>query len=55
MEAVREYPNSVTRRKHADEDLNKLEKSVFVSGNSSFGWIGTAPDPWRSFYASSLQ
>lgn len=55
MEAVTEYPHTRKRRKHADEKLNKLEKSVFASVNSSIGWIGTVTDPFCSFYSSYLQ
>lgn len=55
LEAVTEYPITRPRRKQSDQELNKLEKSVFASVNSSIGWIGTASSPLCSFYSIYLQ
>lgn len=46
LNAVTEYPFSRQRRKQFDQPLNKIEKSVFASVNSSLGWIGTAASPF---------
>ena len=55
MNAVVEYPLARTRRKQFEKPLNRIEKSVFGSTNSSLGWIGTAASPFCSFYAIYLQ
>lgn len=42
-------------RRKVVKDLNELEKSMFVSMNSSLGWLGTTFSPFYSATACRLQ
>lgn len=55
LDSLNEYSPTRVRRKQSDAPVNDLEKSVFVSINSSLGWMGGAFSPFCSFYASYLQ
>ncbi len=50
-----EYSISKLRRKQYEEPMNAIEKSAFMSMNSSLGWIGSSASPLFSFYSSYLQ
>ena len=55
IEALQEYPLTRQRSKESEQEMNKIEKSVFASVNNSIGWLGTAASPFCSFYSSYLQ
>lgn len=55
LEGLFEYSLLRNRRKQQDGLVNKIEKSAFMSTNSSIGWIGTAASPLCSYYARHLQ
>lgn len=38
-----------------DEPQNDIERSAFMSMDSSIGWIGLSASPFFAFYASNLQ
>ena len=55
LNAIECFPLSRIRRRQADSVLNNVEKSSYMSVNSSLGWLGIAAYPLCSFYASHLQ
>lgn len=55
LSALEPYPITRLRRRQTEEPLNSVEKSAFMSLNSSLGWLGLAASPFCAFYASHLQ
>lgn len=55
LDSLNEYCLTRISRKQNDAPVNDLQKSVFASTNSSFGWIWGASSPFCWFYASYLQ
>lgn len=52
---VNEYKLSPRRKKQYDSYVNEIEKKIFMSTNSTLGWIGSAISPICSYYASYMQ
>ena len=53
--ALEQCPITRLRRQEHDSELNAVERSAFMSLNSSIGWLGIAASPFCAFYASHLQ
>lgn len=49
------YPLPRIRRRQVDSACTDVEKSSFMSVNSSLGWLGITASPLCMFYASHLQ
>lgn len=55
LEAIDECYISRNRRKESAQPINAIERSSFVSINSSIGWIRTTACPICTFYSSYIQ
>lgn len=49
------YPLSQVRRTQTEFNMNMVEHAVFMSLNSSLGWLGISASPFCSFYLSHLR
>ena len=54
LHALETHALTRNRRRQPDDPLNELEKSSFMSVNSSLCWLGMASSPLCSFYDSYL-
>ena len=55
LNALETYPLTRSRRRQQSEPLSSIERSCFMSVNSSIGWLGMTASPMFAFYASHLQ
>lgn len=55
LTALESVPLTRSRRREINEQMNEIEKSSFMSVNSSLNWLGITASPLCSFYASFLQ
>lgn len=55
LHSIEALPLSRSRRRQCDSSLKSVEKSSFMTVNSSIAWLGIAASPFCAFYASHLQ
>lgn len=55
LQALQQYPITRLRRLEFYSEITAVEKSAFMSLNSSLGWLGISAFPFWEFYNSYLQ